>query len=194
MVLEPDRAASHRAPRLLCRMTARCLLAVHAPPEKPMHVDWPDAVRIDNGLVGGGRLAWPEGADEDAPPQWLVFGAMIRTVSMLDGRRAAAAFGRTGGRGLRRSVLGSAGRDVCASPDGGHRWVGGARLRAVAKEYLSRLATETGVRRDIDDTGDLAVRRRQDRQRASQADPGALPRRRGSIPQRRAADVTEQYS
>src|SRR6267142_3070379 len=57
-------------------------LAVHAPPERPIGFDWPDAVRVDGGLVGGGRLAWPPGADENAPPDWLVFGAMIRTVAM----------------------------------------------------------------------------------------------------------------
>src|SRR5258708_20074510 len=57
-------------------------VAAHGPPEKPITIDWPDAVRVDNGLVGGGRLAWPQGSAEDAPPDWLVFGAMIRTVSM----------------------------------------------------------------------------------------------------------------
>ena len=39
-------------------------LAAHAPPEKPMTIDWPDAIRVDGGLIGGGRLAWPENADE----------------------------------------------------------------------------------------------------------------------------------
>ena len=48
-------------------------LAAHAPPEKPINFAWPDAIRIDGGLVGGARLAWPAGADEDAPPPWLVF-------------------------------------------------------------------------------------------------------------------------
>ena len=57
-------------------------LAVHAPPEKPINFDWPDAVRVDGGLVGGGRLAWPADAVEDAPPSWLVFSAMIRTVAV----------------------------------------------------------------------------------------------------------------
>src|SRR5437879_3614959 len=57
-------------------------LAVYAPPEKPIAFDWPDAVRVDGGLVGGGRLAWPAGAAEDDVPAWLVFGAMIRTVAM----------------------------------------------------------------------------------------------------------------
>ena len=37
---------------------------------------------VNRGLVGGGRLAWPRDPDEDQPPEWLVFGAMIRTVSM----------------------------------------------------------------------------------------------------------------
>ena len=32
-----------------------------------------------------GRLAWPANADEHAPPPWLVFGAMIRTVTTTSG-------------------------------------------------------------------------------------------------------------
>jgi len=48
-------------------------LVVHAPPEKPVSFDWPDALRVDGGLVGGVRLAWPPGADEREPPDWLVF-------------------------------------------------------------------------------------------------------------------------
>ena len=39
-------------------------------------VDWPDAIRVDGGLVGGGRLGWPSSASEDETPPWLVFGAM----------------------------------------------------------------------------------------------------------------------
>ena len=39
-------------------------------------------MRVDGGLVGGARLGWPDDADEDEPPAWLVFGAMIRTVAM----------------------------------------------------------------------------------------------------------------
>ena len=41
-------------------------------------------IYIDGGLVGGGQLAWSEGPD-DEPPAWLVFGGMIRTVSMAEG-------------------------------------------------------------------------------------------------------------
>src|SRR6266513_5815631 len=35
-------------------------LRAYAPPNKPVTIDWPDAVRVDGGLVGGGRLGWPK--------------------------------------------------------------------------------------------------------------------------------------
>ena len=54
----------------------------HAPPERPITFAWPDAIHVDGGLVGGGRLAWPQGASETEPPDWLVFGASVRTVAM----------------------------------------------------------------------------------------------------------------
>src|ERR671914_226697 len=57
-------------------------MAVHAPPERPITFEWPDAIRVDGGLVGGMRLEWPIGADENEPTPWLVFGAMIRTVAL----------------------------------------------------------------------------------------------------------------
>ena len=59
-------------------------LVAHAPPERPIAFAWPDAIHINHGLVGGGQLAWPDGP-EDQPPPWLVFGGMIRTVSMAEG-------------------------------------------------------------------------------------------------------------
>ena len=34
----------------------RDALLVHAPPERPITFDWPDVVRVDGGLIGGGRL------------------------------------------------------------------------------------------------------------------------------------------
>src|SRR6266705_6701188 len=86
VVLEPDEPLGMARRAFCAGMTALAdALAAHAPPEKPITIDWPDAIRIDGGLVGGGRLAWPQGASEDDPPDWLVFGAMIRTVSMGEG-------------------------------------------------------------------------------------------------------------
>jgi Biotin/lipoate A/B protein ligase family len=43
-------------------------LAANAPPEKAIGFAWPDAIRVDGGLVGGVRLAWPADAEEDEPP------------------------------------------------------------------------------------------------------------------------------
>src|SRR5438309_753638 len=59
-------------------------LRAYAPPNKAVTIDWPDAVRVDGGLVGGGRLGWPKSVREDEQPPWLVFGAMIRTVAMTE--------------------------------------------------------------------------------------------------------------
>src|SRR5262245_65173308 len=60
-------------------------LLVHAPPERLISFDWPDAIFVDGGLVGGGRLGAPAGTAEDARPDWLVFGATIRTVTTAAG-------------------------------------------------------------------------------------------------------------
>jgi biotin-(acetyl-CoA carboxylase) ligase len=54
-------------------------IAGAAPPETAIQIKWPDALYVNWGLVGGGRLAWPTMADEASVPAWLVFGATIRT-------------------------------------------------------------------------------------------------------------------
>src|SRR5262249_2934734 len=82
VVLEPDEPlASARRAFYACMIALGDALAARAPPEKPIAIEWPDAVYVDGGLIGGGRLAWPAHADERAVPDWLVFGATIRTVS-----------------------------------------------------------------------------------------------------------------
>ncbi|TMJ90808.1 MAG: hypothetical protein E6G78_04830, partial [Alphaproteobacteria bacterium] len=83
LVLEPDEPLKTARRSLYAGVAALGdALAVHAPPELPITFDWPDAVRVNGGLVGGARLAWPRDAHEDKPPAWLVFGAMIRTFAM----------------------------------------------------------------------------------------------------------------
>jgi biotin-(acetyl-CoA carboxylase) ligase len=135
-------------------------LAAHAPPEKPIVYDWPDAVRVDGGLVGGGRLAWPSGVSDDEPPPWLVFGAMIRTVSMsekepglnpLVSALAEEAFTDLGPGQL----IASFARHLMVAIDVWQQ----QGFAAVAKEYLTRLPADKSVRRDIDENGDLLVRR-----------------------------------
>ena len=161
VVLEPDEPLRQARRAFYAGMSALMdALAVNAPPEKPMNIDWPDAVRIDAGLVGGGRLAWPENADEDAPPEWLVFGAMIRTVSMAEGdaglRPLSAALEEEGFSGVTANELVEAfSRHFMSAID---TWQDQG-FGAVAREYLSRLPAEKGVRRDIDENGDLLVRR-----------------------------------
>ncbi len=161
VVLEPDEPLRQARRAFYAGMSALMdALAVNAPPEKPMSIDWPDAVRIDAGLVGGGRLAWPENADEDAPPEWLVFGAMIRTVSMAEGdaglRPLSAALEEEGFSGVTANELVEAfSRHFMSAID---TWQDQG-FGAVAREYLSRLPAEKGVRRDIDENGDLLMRR-----------------------------------
>jgi Biotin/lipoate A/B protein ligase family len=83
VVLEPEEPLRSARRALYAGLAALAdALAVHAPPERALTLDWPDAVRIESGLVGGARLGWPPRASEDKPPDWLVFAAMIRTVAI----------------------------------------------------------------------------------------------------------------
>lgn len=160
VVLEPDEPLRTARRALYMGMTALIdALLTHAPPEKPIAIDWPDTVRVDNGLVGGGRLAWPEGASEDAPPDWLVFGAMIRTVSMSEEEPGlhplAAALEEEGFTDFTAGALvESFARHLMVHIDAWQEHGFGA----VAREYLQRLPRDKGVRREIDESGDLLVR------------------------------------
>jgi biotin-(acetyl-CoA carboxylase) ligase len=161
VVLEPDEPLRQARRAFYAGMSALAdALAVNAPPEKPLHIDWPDAIRVDAGLVGGGRLAWPDGTAEDDVPEWLVFGAMIRTVSMLEGeaglRPLSAALEDEGFSDMTAGSLVEAfSRHFMSANDTWQEQGFGA----IAKEYLARLPAETGIRRDIDQNGDLLVRR-----------------------------------
>ena len=160
VVLEPDEPlrSARRAFYAGLAALADALIA-HAPPEKSVAFDWPDAIYVDGGLVGGGRLAWPESA-ENAPPPWLVFGGMIRTVAMTEGdpglRPLAAALDEEGfdNAGSERLVESFA-RHLMLLIDAWQE----QGFAAVARNYLARLAPEQGVRRDIDENGDLLLRR-----------------------------------
>jgi hypothetical protein len=80
VVLEPNE--SLRSARLAFLLGMNALveaLAAVSPPQVPIALDWPDAVRVDGVLVGGGRLGWPTHVSEDEEPAWLVFAAMLRT-------------------------------------------------------------------------------------------------------------------
>jgi biotin-(acetyl-CoA carboxylase) ligase len=161
VVLEPEEPLRSARRALYAGLAALAdALAVHAPPERPITFDWPDAVRVDGGLVGGARLAWPPAADEDAPPAWLVFGAMIRTVAMgeeepglrpLSSALEDEGFDDLGSNRLVESFA----RHFMVAID---TWQESG-FDEIAKNYLARLVPESGVRRDIDANGDLLLRR-----------------------------------
>jgi hypothetical protein len=133
-------------------------LRAYAPPNKAIAIDWPDAIRIDGGLVGGGRLGWPSSAKEDEPPRWLVFGAMIRTVAMTDREAGvhplASALDQEGFGGASAILITeSFARHLMLVTDA---WqVDG--FDAVAHEFLLRLARERQTSHVIADNGDLLV-------------------------------------
>lgn len=78
VVLEPDEALRTARRAFYAGMNALAdAVAAHGPPEKPLDFVWPDGLRFDGALLGGGRLGWPETCAEDAAPDWLVFAAML---------------------------------------------------------------------------------------------------------------------
>lgn len=134
-------------------------LRAYAPPAKEVAVGWPDALRVDGGLVGGGRLGWPPSADEDEPPDWLIFGAMIRIVMMTDDpglHPLASALDEEGfGEAGAVEVTESFARHLMRAID--HWQVEG--FDSVARDYLSRIPRERQTVRRIDDRGNLLTRR-----------------------------------
>jgi biotin-(acetyl-CoA carboxylase) ligase len=161
LVVEPDEPLKAARRTLYAGMAALAdALLVHAPPEKLIAFDWPDAIFVDGGLIGGARLGWPADAPEDARPDWLVFGATIRTVTTAAGepglRPFAAALEEEGfdELGSGRLVEGFA-RHFMVALDAWQE----SGFAAMAKSYLQWLPTDSGVRRDIDENGDLLVRR-----------------------------------
>jgi hypothetical protein len=181
LVLEPEEPLRTARRAIYAGLVALAdALAVHAPPERPIGFDWPDAVRVNNGLVGGARLAWPSDADEEAPPDWLVFGAMIRTVAMgeeepgltpLSAALEDEGFDELGAGTLVESFA----RHFMVAIDAWQE----SGFGAVAKNYLPRLRPEPGLdrgtRRDIDDNGDLLVRKDNKVERRSLLDVLAVP-------------------
>ncbi|MGA2127384.1 MAG: biotin/lipoate--protein ligase family protein, partial [Xanthobacteraceae bacterium] len=161
VVLEPDDALASAWRALYAGMVALSdALAALAPPGKSITVAWPDAIRVDGRLVGGGRLAQPGGIDDADAPPWLVFGAMIRTVSTTDGaglRPPATALEDEGfaDAGADRLVEGFARHLMRVT----NHWRD-AGFGPIASEYASRLERrDEDIRYAIGDDGDLLVTR-----------------------------------
>jgi len=160
VVLEPEEPLRQARRAFYAGMVALAdALAAHAQPETSISIDWPDSILVNQGLVGGGRLGWPQGTAEDATPPWLVFGAMIRTVSMTGAEPGlnplVTALEEEGFSDvLTNHVVESFARHFMVAIDS---WAESG-FNAVAKDYLARLPAEQGQRRDIDENGDLLAR------------------------------------
>jgi hypothetical protein len=160
VVLEPEEPlASARRAFYLCMAALYDALLAHAPPERPIEIGWPDAVYVDGGLVGGGRLAWPAGTSEAAIPDWLVFGASIRLVSLgkeeaglqpLSTALEQEGFDDLGSGRLVESFA----RHLMLALDA---WRAG-ELAAVTRQYVDRLRLEKGAIPSLSREGDLLVR------------------------------------
>jgi hypothetical protein len=134
-------------------------LVANAPPERLIYVDWPGAIFVDGALIGGARLAWPADAPEDEVPPWLVFAAMLRTASMDPTEPGL----RPHSSSLEEEGFDSAAVAQLVESFARHFMVAldawqEEGFASIAREYLPRLETLPGVRRDIDANGDLLVR------------------------------------
>jgi len=158
VVLEPDEPLAQARRAFYAGMAALAdALTAHAQPETAITIDWPDSISINAGVVGGGRMAWPKGTREDETPPWLVFGAMIRTVSMSAEpglNPLVTALEEEGFTdAMSDHVVESFTRHFMVWLDTWQEHGFGA----VARGYLGRLPAEAGVRCDIDDNCDLLI-------------------------------------
>lgn len=160
VVLEPEEPLRTARRAFYAGMVAlRDALSAHAPPERPITFAWPDAIHVDGGLIGGGRLAWPADAVETEPPEWLVFGASIRTVAMGETeaglRPLAAALDEEGFEDLGSGrLVESFARHLMVAIDA---WRAN-EFATVTRTYLHYLTLEKGAMPALDRNGDLLVR------------------------------------
>jgi biotin-(acetyl-CoA carboxylase) ligase len=161
LVLEPEEKLAQARRALYAGMAALVeALAAVAQPETAIVIDWPDAILVNGGLVGGGRIAWPAGVGEEDVPPWLVFGAMIRTASMAADEPGVNPDVTTlSEEGFTDSTVNhlveSFARNFMVGLDAWQE----SGFGAVAKTYIEYLPRDKGLRRDIDENGDLLVRR-----------------------------------
>jgi Biotin/lipoate A/B protein ligase family len=171
VVLEPDEPLAGARRAFYAGMCAMAdSLAVHCPPEKPIHFDWPDTMFFDHGVIGGGRLAWPEGAAEDEPPEWLVFSGIMRTAVIRNRDSAVSLEPETSlepgtwavGTALEVEGFDEINPGVLVESFCRHLMTHVHSLaekgfRSVGREWLARLPEDKSVKRGIDGNGDLLV-------------------------------------
>lgn len=162
VVLEPDEPLKSARRGFFAGMNAIAdAIAAHCPPERQVGFVWPDTIMFDGGLLGGGRLGWPENCLEDDVPEWLVFGVILRAADMAHVEEAVAA----GSVALLRegfemveteAIVGSFARHLMTAFDSWNE----RGFDPIARDYLARLSEEkkSGERRGIDINGDLLIK------------------------------------
>ena len=133
-------------------------LQAYAPPNKAVTIEWPDAVRVDGGLVGGGRLGWPGSVHEDETPPWLVFGAMIRTVAMTDSEAGVHPLASA----LQEEGFGDAGAVEVTESFARHLMIAFDRWQidgfgSLANQFLALVERKSKTSRRIDASGGFIV-------------------------------------
>jgi biotin-(acetyl-CoA carboxylase) ligase len=184
VVLEPDEPLATARRALFAGMCAMAdSLAVHCPPEKPIHFHWPDAMLFDHGLIGGARLAWPKDAAEDQSPEWLVFAGMIRTAVIRNRENAVAPAPEESTEPGTWSVGTALGDEGFEDIDAGaivesltrhlmmhvNAW-SERGFNKVGREWLARLPEDKTVKRGIDANGDLLTQQAGDAAPAERRD------------------------
>jgi biotin-(acetyl-CoA carboxylase) ligase len=161
VVLEPDEPLARARLAFYAGMAALTeAIVAHAPPETLIEIAWPNAVTVNFGLVGGGRLAWPAGVAETEVPPWLVFGGVIRT-NLMDVHEPGlnpnvTALAEEGFENVESTqVIESFARNVMVALDGWQE----SGFAAVARPYLELMPREEDVVRSIAENGDLLVKR-----------------------------------
>lgn len=158
VVLEPEEPLCSARRAFFAGMNATAdAIAAHCPPEREVVFAWPDTIIFDGGLLGGGRLGWPQDCAENDVPAWLVFGVMLRAADMayIDEVQSAAGVSLMG-EGFQMvevdAIIESFARHLMTAFD---RW-NEQGFEPVARDYLERLPkTIAAERRGIDANGDL---------------------------------------
>ena len=170
VVLEPEEPLACARRALYAAMNAAAdALAAIVPPEKPITFDWPDTILLDGGIIGGGRLLWPDVAPEDTVPEWLVAGFVLRSIVPLAKGGSLPGAHPLDERLERGTSLASEGIEMLdgaalVSSFARHLMVQvdqwqAAGFAQVGRDYLARLMPVPGVSRAVDTNGDLLTRR-----------------------------------